>query len=101
MSWYYYLEDKLDFPFTAKCISTPAVSPLKKGETIEVLKMAPEDACMNDMIIVIRFADRKLACRPSRWRGSNSSQCCRGFFREPFCRCRSIRLWDVAVSGVE
>ena len=35
MGWYYYLEDKLCFPFRAKCTVSQVVSPLKKGETVE------------------------------------------------------------------
>jgi len=45
MSWYYYLEGKISFPFQARCVTTKAVSPLRKGETTEVLRMAKEDAC--------------------------------------------------------
>jgi hypothetical protein len=40
MSWYYYLESKLTFPFRAMCVAANAVSPLRKSETIEVLRMA-------------------------------------------------------------
>jgi hypothetical protein len=36
MGWYFYLEDKIRFPFQAKCIATKIVSPLRKGETVEV-----------------------------------------------------------------
>jgi Calcium binding len=36
MGWYYYLEDKIRFPFQAKCIVAKVVSPLLKGETVEV-----------------------------------------------------------------
>ena len=43
MGWYYYLEDKLRFPFHAKCPVSQVVSPLKKGETVEVLRLAPEE----------------------------------------------------------
>jgi hypothetical protein len=32
MGWYYYLEDKIHFPFQAKCITAKVVSPLRKGE---------------------------------------------------------------------
>ena len=32
MSWYYYLESKISFPFQAKCLATKVVSPLRKGE---------------------------------------------------------------------
>jgi len=39
MGWYYYLEDKLRFPFQAKCIVSKVVSPLRKGETVEVRRM--------------------------------------------------------------
>ena len=36
MSWYYYLDDKIRFPFQAKCIASKVVSPLRKGDTVEV-----------------------------------------------------------------
>jgi hypothetical protein len=61
MGWYYYLENKLRFPFQAKCLVRKVVSPLKKGETVEVRRMAPEDACSSDMLVLIRWQDRKLA----------------------------------------
>ena len=61
MSWYYYLENKLRFPFQAKCIDAKIVSPLKKGETAEVRRMAPEDACASDMLVLIRRQSRNLA----------------------------------------
>ena len=31
MGWYYYLENKIRFPFRAKCITAKLVSPLRKG----------------------------------------------------------------------
>ena len=58
MGWYYYLEDKLSFPFTAHCTAQRAVSPLRKGDEIEVLEMAPEDECQHEMFVMIRW-DRK------------------------------------------
>ena len=61
MSWYYYLEGKITFPFQARCVATSAVSPLRKGETVEVLRMAIEDACEHDMLVQIRWQGRKLA----------------------------------------
>ena len=36
MGWYYYLEDKICFPFKAKCISSKVTSPLRKGESVGV-----------------------------------------------------------------
>jgi hypothetical protein len=61
MGWYYYLEDKLHFPFQAKCIASKVVSPLRKGETIEVRRMAPEEACAGDMLVLIRWQSRNVA----------------------------------------
>jgi len=61
MSWYYYLETKISFPFQASCVTANAVSPLRKGETAEVLRMATEDSCEHDMLVQIRWQGRKMA----------------------------------------
>lgn len=61
MGWYYYLEGKLEFPFKVRCVAFRSVSPLKKGEEVEVLAMAREDDCMREMFVLTRFAGRKLA----------------------------------------
>jgi hypothetical protein len=61
MSWYYYLEGKICFPFRAKCLAANAVSPLRKGEAVEVLRMAVEDVCEHDMLVQIRWQGRKMA----------------------------------------
>ena len=61
MGWYYYLEDRLRFPFQARCIAANVVSPLRKGETVEVRSMAPEDACQSDMLVLICWQGRSLA----------------------------------------
>jgi hypothetical protein len=42
MGWYYYLENKISFPFKAKCVVSKITSPLARGEFVEVLRMAPE-----------------------------------------------------------
>jgi hypothetical protein len=61
MSWYYYLEGKIRFPFPAKCIAAKVVSPLKKGEAVEVLRLAPEDVCSSEMLVLIRWQSRNIA----------------------------------------
>jgi hypothetical protein len=61
LSWYYYLENKIRFPFQAKCLAAAVVSPLKKEETVEVLRMAPDQACEHDMLVLVRWQGRKLA----------------------------------------
>jgi hypothetical protein len=63
LSWYYYLEDKLQFPFRAKCAVALTVSPLEKGKEVEVIGMAPEDNCMQAMLVLIWLADRTLGVR--------------------------------------
>jgi hypothetical protein len=60
MGWYYYLEEKLAFPFKARCAFTRTTSPLKKGEEVEVLALAGEDDCQREVFVLIQFADRKL-----------------------------------------
>jgi len=61
MSWYYYLEGKISFPFRAKCLAANAVSPLRKGKAVEVLQVAVEDQCEHDMLVQIRWQGRKMA----------------------------------------
>jgi hypothetical protein len=61
MGWYYYLEDKIRFPFQAKCIASKVTSPLRKGESVEVSGLAPEDTCSSDMLVQIRWQGRTMA----------------------------------------
>lgn len=37
---YYYLENKIKFPFSARCVASKVVSPLHKGETVDVRRLA-------------------------------------------------------------
>jgi len=59
--WYYYLKGKIRFSFQAKCIVAKLVSPLRKGETAEVRRLVPEDACAGDMLVLIRQQGRNVA----------------------------------------
>jgi hypothetical protein len=61
MGWYCYLEDKLQFSFTATCIAERPVSPLRKEDEVEVVEMAPEDECRHEMFVGIRWERRPLA----------------------------------------
>lgn len=61
LGWYYYLENKLRFPFSARCRAAKVVSPLRKGETVEVRGLAPEDSCAHDMLVLIRWHSRNVA----------------------------------------
>src|SRR2546426_12142905 len=64
MGWYYYLKDKIRFPFQAKCIAVKAVSPPLKGEKVEVRGMAPEEACASDMLVLIKWQGRPWRSHP-------------------------------------
>jgi Calcium binding len=61
MGWYYYLQDILQFPFTATCILKRPISPLKTGAIVEVVDMAPEDECEQEMFVTIDWKGDTLA----------------------------------------
>jgi Calcium binding len=43
------------------CIRSQATSPLRKGETVEVRRLAKEEACESDMLVQIQWQGRKMA----------------------------------------
>jgi hypothetical protein len=61
MGWYYYLEEKLQFPFTAVCSAKRAISPLQVKDEVDVLGMAPEEECEKEMFVMIRWEKDGLA----------------------------------------
>jgi hypothetical protein len=61
LGWYYYFENKIQFPFSARCMAAKVVSPLRKGETVDVRSLAPEDSCARDMLVLIRWHGRNVA----------------------------------------
>ncbi len=69
LSWYYYLEDELRFPFKAQCIEERRISPLRVGEEVEVLRMAPEDDCVHEMFVEISWSGRTVGVPLSQLRG--------------------------------
>ena len=54
LSWYYYLEQKLDFPFKARCFSMRSTSPLAVGDPADVVGMASEDDCMQEVLVLMK-----------------------------------------------
>jgi hypothetical protein len=69
MGWYYYLEDKISFPFQAKCIKHRRTSPLSVGEVVIVTGMAPEEECDHDMFVDIKWDGRVLSVPLSQLEG--------------------------------
>ena len=61
MGWYYYLEERLCFPFRARCIAHRAISPLRKGQDVEVVGLAPTDECGSERFIAVTWEKRTLA----------------------------------------
>ena len=45
----------------AKCVVANTLSPLRKGEPVEVVRMAPDNLCEHDMLVLIRWQGRNLA----------------------------------------
>ena len=61
MGWYCYLEDQLEFPFTATCIAKRETSPLLVKDDVEVIGMPSQNECEREMFVTIRWEKRGLA----------------------------------------
>jgi Calcium binding len=69
MGWYYYLEGQLRFPLLARCAAKRAISPLRVGDEVEVVGMAPEAECQHEMFVRIRWERDTLAVPLSQLQG--------------------------------
>ena len=58
MGWYYYLDGKMQFPFSARCVDHRAISPLEPGEEVEVVGMAPVEECDHEMFVMVKWRSR-------------------------------------------
>jgi len=59
--WFCYLEEKLVFPFRARCVTGREVSPLKKGEEVEVVGMSDKGwDNPSEILVRIKWQGRKL-----------------------------------------
>jgi hypothetical protein len=61
LSWYYYLEEHLQFPFQARCVTERPTSPLSAGAKVEVVGMPGEEVCEHDMFVNVRWHQRVIA----------------------------------------
>lgn len=61
IGWYYYLQDRISFPFTAICIEKRIVSPLRRGDEIDLFRMAPEEECQHEIFVVMQWEKDGLA----------------------------------------
>jgi hypothetical protein len=51
----------MQFPFAAHCVARRATSPLKPGDEVEVVGMAPAEESEQDMFVLIRWKPHLLA----------------------------------------
>ena len=58
------LKDKLNFPFLTRCISERAISPLRVGDEVEVVGMAPEDECEKEMFVETPWEHKRTLAVP-------------------------------------
>lgn len=56
MGWYYYLQDKINFPFKAKWLSRQK----PEGRKVTVLEMSPEDDCSHDLFVEVLDRESEL-----------------------------------------
>jgi hypothetical protein len=61
LGWCYYLDEALKIPFDAQVIAIRPTSPLVLDGKVEVLGMAPEDVCIHEMFVWIRWNTKRLA----------------------------------------
>jgi hypothetical protein len=64
MGWYYYLEDKLQFPFLTRCVGERAISPLRVGDEVEVFGMAPEGECEREVFVTMPWEHKRTLAVP-------------------------------------
>jgi len=71
IGWSCYLEDKLQFPFQARCIKKRSVSPLNKDEEVTVLGMLDDDSCdgLGEIKVKIRWQSRTMGAPLEQFMG--------------------------------
>jgi len=60
MGWYAYLDDTMEFPFEARCVTEREESPLKEGETVRVVGMSSTEPTLSQMHVTVEWIDREL-----------------------------------------
>ena len=55
MGWYYYLDEMLSCPFSARCSSKRTISPLNEGDQATIISIAPANECKHEMFVMIEW----------------------------------------------
>lgn len=61
MGWYYYLQDTMQFPFSAIRVSKRRSAAGEQREAVEVVGMASEDECEQEMFVEIAYEGDEFA----------------------------------------
>ena len=61
MGWHSYLEDQLSVPSPARCVRERRTSPLRVGDEVEIVGMAPEEECVHEMFVLTHWERGALA----------------------------------------
>ena len=61
MGLYYYLADKISFPFPAECIAIDKRTPLELSERMTATQMSGEIYCQNEMFVDVSWNGKVLA----------------------------------------
>lgn len=61
MGWYYYLQDRLQFPFKAKWLDGKK----PEGRNVTVIGMSSEDDCLDGMFVEVEYLDDVFSARLS------------------------------------
>ncbi|GAC1481386.1 MAG: calcium-binding protein [Ktedonobacteraceae bacterium] len=71
ISWHNFLSDTFSFyfPFAVRCIKALNTSPLEVGEKVKVIKLAAEEECERDILVVVRWKRRQLTVPLSQLEG--------------------------------
>jgi len=71
LGWHVYLEQKIQFPFAARCIEQSVTAPLKVGDEVKVVRMAPDLKCLHDMLVIIKWKKLQFGVPLSQLEGIN------------------------------
>lgn len=60
MGWYYSISDALGDKVRCRCFKQRSMSPLAVGDEVDIVGMPPEDDCMREMFVYVRWNDRNI-----------------------------------------
>jgi hypothetical protein len=59
-AWYAYMQDKLEFPFQAKCVVRNGSGALDFGDVVTVIGLPDQDECEDGMKVLIEYLEDEI-----------------------------------------